>query len=119
MGNRFAPEKCKRAQRRDPAQPDGDYLNCPMNQEEYQRFYDALTTAESVLPHEFEDLNYFEACLPIEELARRGRDTLRFGPMKPVGLRDPRTGRQAYAVVQLRRENLRADSYNLVGFQIT
>jgi methylenetetrahydrofolate--tRNA-(uracil-5-)-methyltransferase len=96
---------------------DGDYLNCPLNQEEYQRFYDALTTAESVLPHEFEDLNYFEACLPIEELARRGRDTLRFGPMKPVGLQDPRTGRQSYAVVQLRRENVRADSYNLVGFQ--
>ena len=96
---------------------EGDYLNCPLNNEEYQRFYEALLTAESVLRHDFEDLNYFEACLPIEELARRGRDTLRFGPMKPVGLRDPRTGKIPHAAVQLRRENLRSDSYNLVGFQ--
>jgi methylenetetrahydrofolate--tRNA-(uracil-5-)-methyltransferase len=99
------------------AESDGDYLNCPMNEEEYQRFYDALLSAESVALHEFEDRNYFEGCLPIEELARRGRDTLRFGPMKPVGLRDPRTGLLPHAVVQLRKENLRADSYNLVGFQ--
>jgi methylenetetrahydrofolate--tRNA-(uracil-5-)-methyltransferase len=98
-------------------EPEGDYLNCPMNQEEYQRFYDALIAAESVQLHEFEEVTYFEACLPIEELARRGRDTLRFGPMKPVGLHDPRTGRIPYAAVQLRQENLRADSYNLVGFQ--
>ena len=96
---------------------EGDYLNCPMNAEEYQRFYDALITAESVALHEFEDRKYFEGCLPLEELARRGRDTLRYGPMKPVGLRDPRTGRMPYAVVQLRQENLRADSYNLVGYQ--
>ncbi|MBI4460192.1 MAG: methylenetetrahydrofolate--tRNA-(uracil(54)-C(5))-methyltransferase (FADH(2)-oxidizing) TrmFO [Acidobacteria bacterium] len=96
---------------------DGDYLNCPLNDEEYQRFYDAVISAESVALHEFENANYFESCLPIEELARRGRDTLRFGPMKPVGLVDPRTGRRPYAAVQLRRENLRADSYNLVGFQ--
>ena len=96
---------------------DGDYQNCPMNEEEYQRFYGALMTAESVELHAFEDANYFEGCLPIEELARRGRDTLRFGPMKPVGLIDPRTGRRPYAAVQLRQENLRADSYNLVGFQ--
>ncbi len=96
---------------------EGDYLNCPMSKPEYQCFLEALLAAESVVPHEFEDLNYFESCLPIEELARRGPDTLRFGPMKPVGLRDPRTGRMPYAVVQLRRENLRADSYNLVGFQ--
>ncbi|MBI3935171.1 MAG: methylenetetrahydrofolate--tRNA-(uracil(54)-C(5))-methyltransferase (FADH(2)-oxidizing) TrmFO, partial [Acidobacteria bacterium] len=96
---------------------EGDYLNCPMNEEEYQRFYDALIAAESVALHDFEDPNYFEGCLPIEELARRGRDTLRYGPMKPVGLRDPRTGRMPYAAVQLRKENLRADSYNLVGFQ--
>ena len=96
---------------------DGDYLNCPLNEGEYSRFYEALISAESVVAHEFEDRNYFEGCLPIEELARRGRDTLRFGPMKPVGLRDPRTGRIPYAAVQLRRENLRADSYNLVGFQ--
>ncbi|MCZ6489759.1 MAG: methylenetetrahydrofolate--tRNA-(uracil(54)-C(5))-methyltransferase (FADH(2)-oxidizing) TrmFO [Acidobacteria bacterium] len=96
---------------------EGDYLNCPMSKLEYQLFYEALLSAESVAAHEFEDLNYFESCLPIEELARRGQDTLRFGPMKPVGLRDPRTGRMPYAAVQLRRENLRADSYNLVGFQ--
>ncbi len=94
-----------------------DYINCPFTKEEYDRFYDALVTAESVEQREWEKLNYFESCLPIEEIARRGRDTLRFGPMKPVGLRDPRTGKQAYAVVQLRQENLRADSYNLVGFQ--
>ena len=105
---------------------DGDYLNCPFNREEYQRFLDALLSAEEVALHEFEEfkelkefenLNYFEACLPIEEIARRGRDTLRFGPMKPVGLRNPRTGRMPYAAVQLRRENARSDSYNLVGFQ--
>lgn len=94
-----------------------DYVNCPFTREEYDRFHDALLAAESVEVREWEKLNYFEACLPIEELARRGRDTLRFGPMKPVGLRDPRTGKQPYAVVQLRRENLRADSYNIVGFQ--
>jgi len=94
-----------------------DYINCPFTREEYDRFYDALAGAEPVRGHEWEKLNYFEGCLPIEEIARRGRDTLRFGPMKPVGLKDPRTGLQAYAVVQLRRENLRADSYNLVGFQ--
>jgi methylenetetrahydrofolate--tRNA-(uracil-5-)-methyltransferase len=94
-----------------------DYLNCPMNEEEYSAFYEALRTAETVQAREFEDLNYFEACLPIEELARRGYDTLRFGPMKPVGLVDPRTGMQPFAVVQLRPENLRFSSYNLVGFQ--
>ena len=94
-----------------------DYINCPMSKEEYDRFLDALLSAESVEAKEWEKLNYFESCLPIEEIARRGRDTLRFGPMKPVGLRDPRTGRPPYAVVQLRQENLRADSYNLVGFQ--
>ncbi|MGA1998391.1 MAG: methylenetetrahydrofolate--tRNA-(uracil(54)-C(5))-methyltransferase (FADH(2)-oxidizing) TrmFO [Terriglobales bacterium] len=94
-----------------------DYINCPMSREEYDRFYDALLAAESVEGHDWEKLNYFEACLPIEEIARRGRDTLRFGPMKPVGLVDPRTGQRSYAVVQLRQENLRADSYNIVGFQ--
>jgi methylenetetrahydrofolate--tRNA-(uracil-5-)-methyltransferase len=94
-----------------------DYINCPMNEEEYGRFYDALLAAQSVEERDWEHLNYFEGCLPIEEIARRGRDTLRFGPMKPVGLRDPRTGKMPYAVVQLRQENLRADSYNLVGFQ--
>ena len=94
-----------------------DYINCPMTGEEYGRFIDALLEAQSVDAKEWEKLNYFEGCLPIEEIARRGRDTLRFGPMKPVGLRDPRTGKTPYAVVQLRQENLRADSYNLVGFQ--
>src|SRR5438270_591792 len=94
-----------------------DYINCPMSKDEYDRFYDALVSAESVEQKNWEKLNYFESCLPIEEIARRGRDTLRFGPMKPVGLRDPRTGKPPYAVVQLRQENLRADSYNLVGFQ--
>jgi methylenetetrahydrofolate--tRNA-(uracil-5-)-methyltransferase len=94
-----------------------DYLNCPLKEEEYRAFYDALMGAETVQAHEFEDLNYFEACLPIEELARRGYDTLRFGPMKPVGLVDARTGKQPFAVVQLRAENLRFSSYNLVGFQ--
>jgi methylenetetrahydrofolate--tRNA-(uracil-5-)-methyltransferase len=94
-----------------------DYINCPMSKDEYDRFYDALLAAQSVEQKDWEKLNYFESCLPIEEIARRGRDTLRFGPMKPVGLKDPRTGRIPYAAVQLRQENLRADSYNLVGFQ--
>jgi methylenetetrahydrofolate--tRNA-(uracil-5-)-methyltransferase len=94
-----------------------DYINCPMSKDEYDRFFDALLAAQSVEQKDWENLNYFESCLPIEEIARRGRETLRFGPMKPVGLKDPRTGRMPYAVVQLRQENLRADSYNLVGFQ--
>jgi methylenetetrahydrofolate--tRNA-(uracil-5-)-methyltransferase len=94
-----------------------DYINCPMTPEEYGCFYDELLAAQSVEERDWEKLNYFESCLPIEEIARRGRDTLRFGPMKPVGLINPRTGKMPYAVVQLRQENLRADSYNLVGFQ--
>jgi methylenetetrahydrofolate--tRNA-(uracil-5-)-methyltransferase len=94
-----------------------DYINCPMSEQEYDQFYNALVAAQSVEERDWEKLNYFESCLPIEEIARRGRDTLRFGPMKPVGLKDPRNGRPPYAVVQLRQENLRADSYNLVGFQ--
>ena len=94
-----------------------DYINCPMSREEYDRFYDALVAAEAAEEKEWEKCDYFEGCLPIEILARRGRDTLRFGPMKPVGLRDPRTGKNAWAVVQLRKENIRASSYNLVGFQ--
>ncbi|HWQ34643.1 MAG TPA: methylenetetrahydrofolate--tRNA-(uracil(54)-C(5))-methyltransferase (FADH(2)-oxidizing) TrmFO [Blastocatellia bacterium] len=96
-----------------------DYVNCPMTKDEYDRFYDALIAAETVRPHsgELEEEKYFEGCLPIEEIARRGRDTLRFGPMKPVGLPDPRTGREAYACVQLRLENLMAEAYNIVGFQ--
>lgn len=94
-----------------------DYLNCPFNQEQYAIFYDALINAQSVPLQRFEDTRWFEACLPIEELARRGVDTLRFGPMKPVGLVDPRSGREPYAAVQLRQENLMADAYSLVGFQ--
>ena len=94
-----------------------DYINCPMDRAEYDRYLDALLAAEAAEAKEWEKLEYFEGCLPLEILARRGRDTLRFGPMKPVGLRDPRTGRTPWAVVQLRKENLRADSYNLVGFQ--
>jgi methylenetetrahydrofolate--tRNA-(uracil-5-)-methyltransferase len=94
-----------------------DYINCPMDRAEFDRFLDALLAAEAAEAKEWEKLEYFEGCLPIEVLARRGRDTLRFGPMKPVGLRDPRTGKIPWAVVQLRKENVRADSYNLVGFQ--
>ncbi len=94
-----------------------DYLNCPFDRPQYEAFLDALLAAEAVSSHIAEDVPYFEACLPIEELARRGRDTLRFGPMKPMGLIDPRTGRRPWAVVQLRQENLRSDSFNLVGFQ--
>ncbi|MBS1825123.1 MAG: methylenetetrahydrofolate--tRNA-(uracil(54)-C(5))-methyltransferase (FADH(2)-oxidizing) TrmFO [Acidobacteria bacterium] len=94
-----------------------DYLNCPFNKEQYEAFLDALLEAQKHTPHIPEDVPYFEACLPVEEIARRGRDTLRFGPMKPVGLTDPRTGRWPYAAVQLRQETLRASSYNLVGFQ--
>jgi methylenetetrahydrofolate--tRNA-(uracil-5-)-methyltransferase len=107
-----------------------DYINCPFTREEYDAFIDALTAAEKIEHKSWEQIptdealatnnqpaNYFEGCLPIEETARRGRDTLRFGPMKPAGLTDPRTGRWPYACVQLRQENVRADSYNLVGFQ--
>jgi methylenetetrahydrofolate--tRNA-(uracil-5-)-methyltransferase len=95
-----------------------DYLNCPLTEAEYDRFYHELIHASEVPKHEFEkDITYFEACLPIEEMARRGRETLRFGPMKPVGLVDPRTGRQPFAVVQLRQDNLAADFYSMVGFQ--
>jgi len=95
-----------------------DYINCPFNKEQYGAFIDALLEAEFYEPHIPDDKTpYFEGCLPIEEIARRGRDTLRFGPMKPAGLDDPRTGRWPYAAVQLRQENQRADSYNLVGFQ--
>ena len=95
-----------------------DYINCPMSKEEYDRFYEALTSAEEVESKEWEKLEYFEGCLPMEETGAPGqRIRLRFGPMKPVGLRDPRTGKIPWAVVQLRCENLRADSYNLVGLQ--
>ena len=94
-----------------------DYLNCPFDADQYATFYDALIGAQSVPLQRFEETRWFESCLPIEEIARRGVDTLRFGPMKPVGLVDPRTGREPYAAVQLRQENLMADAYSLVGFQ--
>lgn len=94
-----------------------DYLNCPLDEQEYASFHEALTEANSVPLQRFEETRWFESCLPIEELARRGVDTLRYGPMKPVGLIDPRTGREPYAAVQLRQENLMADAYSIVGFQ--
>ena len=94
-----------------------DYLNCPMDRDQYETFYQALVSGESVAVREFEEAHYFESCLPIEELARRGKDTLRFGPMRPVGLKDPTTGRTPHAVVQLRQEDLMESSYNIVGFQ--
>ncbi|MGI6686626.1 MAG: methylenetetrahydrofolate--tRNA-(uracil(54)-C(5))-methyltransferase (FADH(2)-oxidizing) TrmFO [Bacillota bacterium] len=96
---------------------ENDYLNCPMTEEEYHRFYDALMDAAVHEQKEFEQETYFEGCMPVEEMARRGRKTLSFGPMKPVGLIDPRTGKQPYAVVQLRQDNAAATLYNIVGFQ--
>jgi methylenetetrahydrofolate--tRNA-(uracil-5-)-methyltransferase len=96
---------------------EGDYLNCPMTSDGYRVFYAALTSAESATVHDFDKEKFFEGCLPIEVMAHRGEDTLRFGPMKPVGLRDPRTGRQPYAAVQLRQDTLAGDHYSLVGFQ--
>jgi methylenetetrahydrofolate--tRNA-(uracil-5-)-methyltransferase len=95
----------------------GDYLNCPMTREEYDRFYDAVSAAESATVHDLDNERFFEGCLPIEVMARRGRDTLRFGPMKPVGLIDPHTGCAPYAVVQLRQDTLAGDHFSLVGFQ--
>src|SRR5262249_19073801 len=95
-----------------------DYLNAPMGAEQYSAFVAALVAADQYdPPHEFDRIPYFEGCLPVEEMARRGPETLRFGPMKPVGLPDPRTGREAYAVVQLRREDRAGQMWNLVGFQ--
>ena len=95
----------------------GDYLNCPMTKDEYEAFYQAVITAESATVHDFDNTKFFEGCLPIEVMAHRGPDTLRFGPMKPVGLTDPRTGRFPYAVVQLRQDTLAGDHFSLVGFQ--
>ncbi len=94
-----------------------DYINCPMTREEYLAFWQALTTAQEAEVHGFEDKNVFEGCMPVEVMARRGEDTLRFGPLKPRGLIDPRTGKEPYAVVQLRRDNADGSIYNLVGFQ--
>ena len=95
----------------------GAYLNCPMSREEYDAFIDALIAADQFTAHAFDDVPYFEGCMPVEEMARRGRETLRHGPMKPVGLRDPRTGTRPWAVVQLRREDTAGRMWNLVGFQ--
>lgn len=94
-----------------------DYINCPMDEEEYERFWRELASAKEAEVHGFEDKKVFEGCMPVEVMARRGRDTLRFGPLKPVGLPDPKTGRDPYAVVQLRRDNAAGSAYNLVGFQ--
>ena len=94
-----------------------DYINCPLTEEEYQRFWEALTTAQEAPVHGFEDSQVFEGCMPVEVMARRGRDTLCYGPLKPRGLRDPRTGKEPFAVVQLRKDNAAGTVYNLVGFQ--
>jgi methylenetetrahydrofolate--tRNA-(uracil-5-)-methyltransferase len=99
------------------ADSEGDYLNCPLTEDQYNRFYDAVVSAESATIHDFDKEKFFEGCLPIEVMAHRGRETLRFGPMKPVGLVDPRTGRTPHAVVQLRQDNLAGDHFSLVGFQ--
>jgi len=104
FGSRWAPD-------------DTDYLNCPLDKEDYRAFVNALLAADTVTPHAFEDARFFEGCLPIEIMARRGLDSLRFGPMRPVGLTDPHTQRRPYAVAQLRHENLKGDAYNIVGFQ--
>ena len=96
---------------------EGDYINCPLTEEEYDAFWQALTTAEEASVHGFEDKNVFEGCMPVEVMARRGHDTLCYGPLKPRGLRDPKTGKEPYAVVQLRRDNAQGSVYNLVGFQ--
>lgn len=104
--------------RYDKGETDGDYLNCPMNKEEYETFYDALIHAETIELKEFEkNGKVFESCMPVEVMARRGADSLRYGPLKPVGLNDPRTGKRAYAVLQLRKENREGTMLNMVGFQ--
>ena len=99
------------------ADDEGDYVNCPLDKQEYEAFYQALVTAQAAPLHNFDRPVVYEGCMPIEIMARRGADTIRFGPMKPVGLRDPRTGKRPWAVLQLRRENAAGSLYNLVGFQ--
>ena len=94
-----------------------DYINCPLTEEEYQAFWEALTTAQEAEVHGFEDAGVFEGCMPVEVMARRGRDTLCYGPLKPVGLKDPKTGKEPFAVVQLRKDNAQGSIYNIVGFQ--
>ena len=121
MSQVFRASRWGRSLRSEPVEPvepvEGDYLNCPMTKAEYEAFYAALTSAESATVHDFEKATFFEGCLPIEVMAHRGEGTLRFGPMKPVGLVDPRTGRTPYAVVQLRQDTLAGDHFSLVGFQ--
>ena len=121
MSQVFRASRWGRSLRSEPVEPvepvEGDYLNCPMTKAEYDAFYAALTSAESATVHDFEKATFFEGCLPIEVMAHRGEGTLRFGPMKPVGLVDPRTGRTPYAVVQLRQDTLAGDHFSLVGFQ--
>jgi methylenetetrahydrofolate--tRNA-(uracil-5-)-methyltransferase len=115
--SRYGKETMPQAESREPIAESGSYLNCPMTREEYDAFIDALIAADQFVVHDFDKVPYFEGCMPIEEMARRGRDTLRFGPMKPVGLQDPRSDKRSYAVVQLRREDRDGRMWNLVGFQ--
>jgi methylenetetrahydrofolate--tRNA-(uracil-5-)-methyltransferase len=115
--SRYGKETMEEASARDLQRAEGAYLNCPFTREQYEAFIDALVAADQHHGHEFDAVPYFEGCMPAEEMARRGRETLRFGPMKPVGLRDPRTGREAYAVVQLRMEDRGGQMWNIVGFQ--
>src|SRR5450759_3425725 len=110
-GSRYGKETMERAG------DDGAYLNCPMSREQYDAFLDALISADQYHGHEFDEVPYFEGCIPVAVMAKRGRDTMRFGPLKPVGLRDPRTGYEAYAVVQLRQDDRAGRMWNLVGFQ--
>jgi methylenetetrahydrofolate--tRNA-(uracil-5-)-methyltransferase len=110
-------ERCDAATGGTVADVSGDYLNCPFTEDEYRAFHAAVVSAEKAVVHDFDNTKFFEGCLPIEVMAHRGTDTLRFGPMKPAGLRDPRTGRRPYAVVQLRQDNLAGEHYSLVGFQ--
>ena len=114
--SRYGKETMPWRLRRQPAD-EGAYLNCPFTREQYEAFIDALIAADQHHGHEFDEVPYFEGCMPAEEMAKRGRETLRFGPMKPVGLRDPRTGRDAHAIVQLRMEDRAGRMWNIVGFQ--
>ncbi len=110
-------ETAFRASRHDKGGSEGDYINCPMTEAEYERFWQALVAAEQAPMRDFEHARFFEGCLPVEEIASRGRESLLFGPLRPIGLTDPRTGERPFAVVQLRQDNLAATLYNLVGFQ--
>lgn len=121
IGNRYDQERGKEEDieewRKRVNEQEASYINLPMNKEEYEAFYDELVSAEVITLHEFEKREIFEGCMPIEIMAKRGADTLRFGPLKPVGFTDPRTGRRPYAVVQLRQDDASGTMYNLVGFQ--